>query len=136
MDYIRFKLICFLKRHLGTCLLCGAGEQEEIVYKQVRREYESEAGANNLLAGSAPAHAGQQARALLGSRAAPHAWYGHTEQRRTAGVGTSLEDRFGGGREVPALSSVGSGGRWLAGTEQAYGGQQPAGFKGADANFQ
>lgn len=38
-------------------------------------------------------------------------------------MGTRLEDRFGGGREVPALSSVGSGGRWLAGTEQAYGGQ-------------
>lgn len=41
-----------------SSLLCGAEEQEEIVYKQVRREYENEAGANNLLTGSAPAHGG------------------------------------------------------------------------------
>ncbi len=41
-----------------SSLLCRAEEQEEIVYKQVRREYENEAGANNLLTGSAPAHGG------------------------------------------------------------------------------
>lgn len=58
---------------------------------------------------------------FLGSRAALLAWHGHTEQWRqleqACGTGTDYE------AVVPTLSSAGCGGSGLAGTKQAYGGQ-------------
>lgn len=60
-------------------------------------------------------------RLALGSRTAPPAWRGLTKPGHWAGGGLGHWDRFR--CRAPALGSVGSGGRWLAGRRRPYGGQ-------------
>lgn len=57
----------------------------------------------------------------LRSRTAPPAWRGLVKPGHWAGGGLGHWDRFR--CRAPALGSVGSGGRWLAGRRRPYGGQ-------------
>lgn len=60
-------------------------------------------------------------RLAPGSRTAPPAWHGLMKPGHWAGGGLGHWDRFR--CRAPALGSVGSGGRWLAGRRRPYGGQ-------------
>lgn len=60
-------------------------------------------------------------RLALRSRTAPPAWHGLRKPGHWAGGGLGHWDRFR--CRAPALGSVGSGGRWLAGRRRPYGGQ-------------
>lgn len=60
-------------------------------------------------------------RLALQSRTDPPAWRGLTKPGHGTGGGLGHWDRFT--CRAPALGSVGSGGRWLAGRRRPYGGQ-------------